>query len=303
MRITAEKDTWNISISKAKLSIHQTVSTTFLNTMSHYENNIEGSLPTTINPAVLQKDSSRFDIDTGLEDLGNDADCEGDTDYDYDDTQSPGANVDASTAEPIEIDESVEVDEKELENWNNETLKNMETQISKKEDKIKELNKKVAYHQKNLNHRQAEYEKQYELKKMGQHQLNAILAKRNESERYIADRQTDIINATTEIEDLRKQVAEIEANSRAMYLAYLNDKKSGPKGKSSKKKDDAAQNRPADYDPNSMEGYDSLSENEAYVKRRNRETPKKNATIACRRCRVRPIYTRQSMYLSWCALF
>lgn len=290
--------------------------------MSHYENNIDSRSPEafTIDPSLLQNGSSRFDVDSDPEDPGNDADCDGDFDDDFDnvhvpqsqsildqqltaeeferalldDAQSPEANVGTSTAVPMEIDESVEVDQKKLDDWMTVTVRTKCNQIENKQTNIKKLSGTIEYHRKRFNKRQAEYDREYKLKAKGQHELDAIVAAKNESQRHIKKKEDERTKVNAELEDLRKQVAEIKANPRTMYLK---DKKSSPKGKSPKEKDDAAQDRPAGYDPDSMEEYDSLSENEAYVRRRNEETPQKNAKIACRRCRVRPIHTHMSIHV------
>jgi hypothetical protein len=273
--------------------------------------------------ALLQGDFTDFDSVLNHQGPGSDADCEGDSDHDIDDddvppsqptsegivtatvfqndVQNPEGNVGASTPVPTESGEPVEVvDEEELRKWQTSTLKNKEDQIKNKEEKINELSKKAAAHQKEADKKQADHDREHARKEMGQYKLNQILKLKNNAQKQATNRKKELDKVNNELQNFRNQIAEINANPLELYLK---DKKPIRKRKSSKEKNNHIPARPKDYDPDSIEGDDSLSENEEFIKLMQQQG-KTNAKIACRRCKVGPIHTHISIHVheSMCSI-
>lgn len=268
------------------------------------------------NPSSSQDDTVTANP-TGFQGPESDADSEQEAEWDLDDedvqpnstftaneeapvyqnnVQNTGVDDGADAAVPVEGGEPV-VNDEELAKWLGEHSHDLQAQIKKIEAKIQKAKELIIKHQNNADKWQKKHDDDHKAGKSGEYDLNKILKKKDDSLKHVEKWEKDLEKFIKSLNDLRNQSAEVEANPVGVYVNTKKPKvtKRSPRRKRRTKHD------PSVSDPDHM-GDDSLSDNPEFIRIRSEEAKKakekeakgsKNASIACRRCRVRPIHTQR----------
>lgn len=169
--------------------------------------------------------------------------------------------------------------QEELEEWTRQKLEKLDKKITSAQSSIQKLNEKIATDRHAIDMKQAEYDREWAARNMGQYELSQILEAKKKIEAQLKKKETELTKAQNKLKAC--QDAESDLNFRPLET-YLKD------AKNTKRKRKTRDTSQSQNDPSYKldEGDDSLSEKEGPEGRASSKKKRKNAANACRRCKV-----------------
>ncbi|OKL56388.1 hypothetical protein UA08_08335 [Talaromyces atroroseus] len=171
---------------------------------------------------------------------------------------------------------------KELEEWQIEKLETLQKTMASTRARIAKLHDKIAGDQAAISNKQAEYDREWEARNMGQHELQQILAAKTKIEEQLAKKQANLQKAVEKIGMLEKEERDVMSHPREAFMKGI--KKVGRRRKTRS----TAQSQ-TDLSYRLDEGEDSLSEQDGPAYRTSSRRQRKNAASACRRCKANKV--------------
>jgi hypothetical protein len=167
----------------------------------------------------------------------------------------------------------------ELGDWQAQKLEALQKKITSARSTINKLKDKIDIDQSVISVKQAEYNREWEARNMGQRELQLILDAKEKVETQFAKKQALLQKAVDRLGALEKEEQDVLAHPLETYMKTFK-----PVGKKRKTRSTAQ----SQIDPfyRLDEGEDSLSEDEGPEGRASSKRQRKNAASACRRCKV-----------------
>lgn len=172
-----------------------------------------------------------------------------------------------------------------LDEWVSKKQEALNKKLELARENVEKLTKKVSTDETAVNNKQLEYDMNYEAHELGQHDLDQILKAKDKIEAQLGKKKVDLKKAQNKLKSLQQQVLTLQNQPLQVYM-----KENKPEKRKRKTKVHLPPQMDAYY--NLDKGDDSLSEAEGIASAKKQ---RKNAPIACRRCKVSmlPIISRE----------